>query len=367
MELLLVPFTVHKRHALRISRGSQAASVNLWLRLRQDGIEGWGEASSFSTAGTQQTAAELQAILAKLAPALKGYGPWDRQAIEQFLIAQRVPSGVRTAVDLALHDWMGKRLGLPLWKLWGLDRDRIPPVSVTIGISSPAAAQERLRSWQQLTPVQVIKIKLGSPEGMAADQAMFAAVQAIAPTQARIYVDANGGWDLEGAIAMAHWLADRGVEYLEQPLAEGNEAQLPSLKAQSPLPLFVDESCWGLADIPKLAAAVDGINIKLMKCGGLGEARRMVETAKACGLKVMFGCYSDSALLNSAAAQLGPLADYLDLDSHLNLRDDPFRGAAMIAGRLVPNDLPGLGVEQVVSQVAKVDTGGDTGGDADAA
>ena len=110
------------------------------------------------------------------------------------------------------------------------------------------------------------------------------------------------------------------------------------------MPIFADESCWGLTDIPKLADKVDGINIKLMKCGGLTEARRMVETAKACGLQVMFGCYSDSVLLNSAGAQLAPLADYLDLDSHLNLKDDPFSGAELEDCRLVPKDLPGLGV-----------------------
>jgi len=238
----------------------------------------------------------------------------------------------------------GEKLKWPLWKLWGLDCDRIPPVSVTIGISSPEAAQERLRAWQETVSVEVIKIKLGSPEGIAADQAMFSAVEAAAPLEARIYVDANGGWNLIDAVTMIGWLRERGVEYVEQPLAEGEEELMGELKARGTLPIFADESCWGLTDIPKLADKVDGINIKLMKCGGLTEARRMVETAKACGLQVMFGCYSDSALLNSAAAQLAPLADYLDLDSHLNLKDDPFVGATLEDCRLVPRNLPGLGM-----------------------
>ncbi len=344
MELQVTLFTVHKRYALRISRGTRASSVNLWLRLSHDGIEGWGEASSFSTGGKRQDGESLKRQLEAIAPKLASFSPWDRQNIEQLLQEEQLPSGARTAIDLALHDWMGKKLGVPLWKLWGLERDRIPPVSVTIGISSPEAAQERLRAWQEIVSVEVIKIKLGSPEGIATDQAMFSAVEDIAPPEARIYVDANGGWNLADAITMIGWLRERGVEYVEQPLAEGQEELMGELKARGTLPIFADESCWSLTDIPKLADKVDGINIKLMKCGGLTEARRMVETAKACGLQVMFGCYSDSALLNSAAAQLGALADYLDLDSHLNLKDDPFVGAQLEDCRLLPSDKPGLGV-----------------------
>lgn len=344
MKVQVSLFTVHKRHALRISRGTSASSVNLWLRLSHDGIEGWGEASSFSTGGKRQEAEQLKRQIEAIAPKLAVYSPWDRQQIEQLMLEEQLLSGARTAIDLALQDWMGKKLGMPLWKLWGLDRDRIPPVSVTIGISSPEAAQARLRAWQETVQVEVIKIKLGSPKGIAADQALFSAVEEIAPPEARIYVDANGGWNLADAIAMIGWLREQGVEYVEQPLAEGSEELMGELKARGTLPIFADESCWSLTDIPKLADQVDGINIKLMKCGGLTEAKRMVETAKACGLQVMFGCYSDSALLNSAAAQLAPLADYLDLDSHLNLKDDPFVGAALVDCRLVPRDVPGLGV-----------------------
>jgi L-Ala-D/L-Glu epimerase len=187
-------------------------------------------------------------------------------------------------------------------------------------------------------------VKLGSPEGIEADQAMFLAVQEEAPPGSQFFVDANGGWSLKDAIAMADWLSDRGVRYLEQPLARGQEVDLPALYGRSPLPLFADESCFTSRDIPALAGKVHGINIKLMKAGGLAEAQRMVHTARACGLQVMFGCYSDSALSNTAAAQLAPLADHLDLDSHLNLLDDPFIGARIQGGRLVPPEQPGLGV-----------------------
>jgi muconate cycloisomerase len=259
---------------------------------------------------------------------------------------------------MALHDWQGKRVGLPLWRLWGLDRDRIVPTSVTIGINSPSGALQRLRDWRQVTGANVLKVKLGSSEGIEADQAMLMAIREAAP-DAMLSVDANGGWSLEDAVTMCSWLAKMGVKYVEQPLGREAEAGImgessfKELYKRSPLPIFVDESCFTGKDIPQLADRVHGVNIKLMKCGGLTEAIRMVHTAKACGLQVMFGCYSDSAISNTAAAQLSPLADYLDLDSHLNLIDDPFIGASIQDGRLLPSDLPGLGVIRRTKDVSE--------------
>ncbi|NEO26861.1 MAG: dipeptide epimerase, partial [Kamptonema sp. SIO4C4] len=252
-------------------------------------------------------------------------------------------TATRAAIDMALYDWLGKRTQLPLWQLWGLNIQKIVPTSVTIGISSPERAQDRVQQWQAFMEAQHFKIKLGSPEGIEADQAMFAAVQAIAP-QAELTVDANGGWTLEDALTMADWLAKRGVRHLEQPLPVWEEGQFPVLYKQSPLPIFADESCWTSRDIPRLASCVHGINIKIMKSGGLTEARRMIAVAQALDLQVMFGCYSDSGLANTAIAQLTPFAHYIDLDSHLNLLDDPFHGATLQQGRLMPNGLPGLGV-----------------------
>jgi muconate cycloisomerase len=316
------------------------------LRLEQDGIEGWGEATPFSVGGTPQTTEDLFTQLQSLAPKLADLTPFDRQTIDRRLQNFSLLSAARTALDLALHDWLGKRVGLPLWKLWGLDRQQIGSTSVTIGIGSPEAAQQRLRQWLEVTTVKAVKVKLGSSEGIAADQAMLRAVQSVAPRDTKFSVDANGGWSLEDALAMSDWLAEQGITYLEQPLPKGQEGDLPTLYHQSPLPIFVDESCFTSREIPQLADRVHGINIKLMKSGGLTEALRMIHTAKACGLQIMFGCYSDSALSNTAAAHLAPFADHLDLDSHLNLKDDPFTGATMQAGCLIPNELPGLGVQR---------------------
>ena len=348
MQLQVESFTVNKRVPLTISRGTTAQTTNLWVKVQHDGIEGWGEASPFSV-DQPQTTALLLAKFQQIAPLLVAVSPIDRQKIEVLLRDLDLPSAVWAGLDLALHDWFGKKVGLPLWQIWGLDRAQIVPTSVTIGISTPEAAQQRMLKWLELDTIRAIKVKLGSPAGMDADRAMFKAILEVAPGDAKFSVDANGGWSVDDAIAMSHWLADQGVTYLEQPLPRRREAVLPILYRESPLPIFVDESCFNSRDIPQLADRVHGINIKLMKSGGLTEALRMVHTAQAHGLEIMFGCYSDSSLSNTAAAQLAPFATHLDLDSHLNLLDDPFRGAGFEAGYLMPNDLPGLGVVGVGS------------------
>ncbi|MDM9381775.1 dipeptide epimerase [Chlorogloeopsis sp. ULAP01] len=338
-------FTVNKRFPLTISRGTIAQTKNVWVRIVHDEIEGWGEASPFSVGSYPQSTELIKDSLQQITPALQGFSPLQRQQIEAIFTKTQIPSAVKAALDMAMYDWLGKRVGLPLWQIWGLDRDAIVPTSVTIGINSPEGARTRTRDWLKFMDVRVLKVKLGSPDGIGADRKMLMAVREEAPTQ-DIYIDANGGWSLEDAINMCSWLAQLGVKYVEQPLLRGEEKNLAQLKTRSPLPIFVDESCFTSSDIPQLANLVDGINIKLMKSGGLTEAMRMVHTARACGLQVMFGCYSDSTLLNTAAAQLAPLADYLDLDSHLNLIDDPFTGAFVQEGRVLPNNLPGLGVQR---------------------
>ncbi len=351
MQIQIQTFTVHKRFALTISRGTTAQTTNIWVRIEHDGIEGWGEASPFSVGGQPQTTDAIARSLQAIAPLLKALNPLERQRIDRLMAETRLPSAACAALDLALHDWVGKRANLPLWQLWGLERERIVPTSVTIGISSPEEAKQRVLNWvgkgtiaAPLQDIQALKVKLGNPNGIEADKAMLLAVKEAAPHISQISVDANGGWSVDAALKMAFWLADQGVTYIEQPLPKGQEADLAKLYYQSPLPIFVDESCFTSRDIPLLIDRVHGINIKLLKSGGLTEALRMIHTAKAFGLKVMFGCYSDSSLLNTALAHLSPLADHLDLDSHLNLLDDPFVGAVFENGRVVPNNQPGLGV-----------------------
>ncbi len=230
MKIQIETFTVHKRFALTISRGTTAESTNVLVKVEAEGITGWGEASPFSAGGTPQTTSEIVAALQNVAPKLEGFSPFDRQEIEAFLTTLttegKFPSAAQAGLDTALQDWLGKKVGLPLWQLWGLDRRRIVPTSLTIGISSPEAARTRVRHWFNLdsnsseteavpaTQGCAIKVKLGSPAGIAADRAMFLAVQEEAPPGSAFSIDANGGWTLEDAVAMSHWLNSRGVNYL---------------------------------------------------------------------------------------------------------------------------------------------------------
>ena len=344
MKLTAETFTVHKKFALQISRGTTSQTTNIWLRIAQEGIEGWGEASPFSIIKEQtKNTASLLKELEQLIPQLEPFHPLQRQSINLKLQQLNISSAIRAAIDMALYDWLGKKAKLPLWQIWGLNCDRLVPISVTIGISSPDAAVTRLKDWQNTLDVNLLKLKLGSPQGIAADQAMVAAIKQEAP-KTKLTVDANGGWSFDDAVYMSQWLAKQGVEYIEQPLPVALDHQLSALSQASPLPIFVDESCFSSADIPRLANSVAGVNLKIMKTGGLTEAMRSIQVAQACGLKIMFGCYSDSSLANTAMAHLAPWADYLDLDSHLNLTDDPFCGAKNKEGRLVLNHQPGLGV-----------------------
>lgn len=344
MQLTVETFTVHKKFALRISRGTTAESTNLWLRIEQENIEGWGEASPFSIDEKQpQDASGLRSELAQISSHLEQFHPLQRQQIKAKLDEFKISSTIQAAVDMALYDWLGQKSGLPLWQIWGLDCDRIVPISVTIGINTPEKAVARLKDWQDTLDFKMLKLKLGNPDGIEADQLMVEAVRQAAP-QSRITVDANGGWSFEDAVYMSQWLERQAVEYIEQPLPVALDHKLSDLSQTSPLPIFVDESCFTSADIPRLANSVAGVNLKIMKTGGLTEAMQAIQVAQACGLKIMFGCYSDSSLANTAMAHLAPYADYLDLDSHLNLTDDPFCGATIEAGRLLPNHQPGLGV-----------------------
>ena len=349
-------FTVAKRHPLTISRGTSAGSENLLVTVEHEGVTGIGEMAPTTGGPIAETAQAAQSILERWTPLLADTTPWDMQRIETLLNAQKGEHAALCALDCALHDWQGKRLHTPVWKLLGLDMRRIPPTSLTVGINPPDIVRERVPEILARTNARFLKVKLGSPAGIEADQASFAAAQEAANAflaSAQIQeplgwrVDANGGWNLDDARAMLSWLAERGVEFVEQPLLRGQEADLPALHHNAPLPLYVDESVRQARDIPPLANAVDGVNLKLMKCGGLREALRIIHTARAHGLRVMIGCMSETSLAITAAAHLGPLVDALDLDSHLNLNPDPFVGATYADGRVIPNDAPGLGVHPV--------------------
>ena len=354
MRLSLQSFRLTKAVPLAISRGTTSDVEHLLVILEHDGCTGLGETGGFDTGhrhyATDAVAAELEAV----APRLEALAPEPLQALEPLLAALSPPA--RCGLDLALHDWWGKRLNQPLHRLWGLDPGACVATSVTLGLGPPEAGLARLERWWAQLPATRIKLKLGSPAGVAHDLALLEAVagaleqrRQLTGGPCELQVDANGGWDLATARSMLQPLERAGVVLLEQPLAplldsEADSAGFAALHGEAPLPLVADESCWDLADLLRLAPHVDGINIKLLKSGGLAEALLMARTARRLGLVVMVGCYSDAALLNGAAAQLLPLVNWPDLDSHLNLVDDPFSGLHLDADVLVPPPGAGLGI-----------------------
>jgi muconate cycloisomerase len=344
LKLSFHPFEVEKRVPLAISRGTQSASRGWEIRILFEGAQGLGEATEFSIPGHHQSFDAIQADLERAVAILREWTPWQRHDLEAALLRNGIASSVIAAIDMAVYDWMGKHLHLPVWKLLGLKAVPNVPNSVTIGISSPESAQQRLIQWLELGVIRAVKIKMGSQEGIRADQARFEAVKKLLPDPIQIGVDANGGWVTKDALEMCRWLADHGVDHLEQPTAPGDSEALRSVHYGSPIPILVDEACLTSRDIPSLVGNCSGINIKLPKCGGISEALRMIATARAHGMKVMLGCYSQTSLGNSAANQLASLVDYIDLDSHLNLKKEPFMGCRFEDGYLHNRELPGLGV-----------------------
>ena len=348
MRLRLHRFRLSKAVPLAISRGTTSVVEHLLVDLEHEGLIGRGETGGFETGHRAYCTDAIAAELEALAPQLEPLGPQPLQALEPLLASLSPPA--RCGLDLALHDWWGQRLGQPLHRLWGLDPAACVATSVTLGLGEPSAVLARLERWRLQLPATRIKLKLGSPDGLSHDRALVQAVRGALRPGDELQIDANGGWDLEGARQMIPWLADQGVVLVEQPLPPlldpaADAAGFAALQGLAPIPVVADESCWDLRDVLRLAPHVDGINIKLVKCGGLSEGLLMAHTARRLGLGVMLGCYSDGGLLNSAAAQLLPLVQWPDLDSHLNLIDDPCAGPERAGDLLRPAARPGLGVQ----------------------
>jgi L-alanine-DL-glutamate epimerase-like enolase superfamily enzyme len=246
-------------------------------------------------------------------------------------------ASARAALSAALHDLVGKRLGIPVYRLWGLDPCQAPKSTFTIGLDEPERIKSKVREAEQFP---ILKVKLGTDR----DLEILRAIRDT--TDKEIRVDANCGWTVKGAIRMLPVLEEFGVTVLEQPLPPEDLDGLATITAQAEIPVIADESCKTVADIPPLIGKVDGINIKLAKCGGLREALRMIAVARAHGLMVMVGCMIESSLGISAAAHFTPLVDIVDLDGAALLSNDPFVGAHIDGGQVSLPSGPGLGVKR---------------------
>jgi L-alanine-DL-glutamate epimerase-like enolase superfamily enzyme len=328
--------TLRTKHPFTIARGGASEFRVVWVRVTDsDGNDGWGEASPSRFYG--ETADTVVAVLPRLAAAIDGMSTWSLEDIEHELdLAIRFNGAAKSAVSAALHDLAAKRLNVPLWRMWGLDPARAPRSSFTIGISDAADVRRKVT---EASEYPILKVKLGSDH----DEEILGAIRDAAPDKV-LRVDANAAWTPKHALRMMDVLVRHGVEFVEQPLAAHDIDGLRFVRDRSPLPILADESCVTSADIPRLVGAVDGINIKLAKCGGLREALRMIATARSHGLLVMCGCMIETSLGITAAAHLAPLLDYADLDGAALVANDPFIGASIAGGRIALRDAPGLGV-----------------------
>ena len=339
LKLLVEQCSITTRHPFAIARGSTTGYKRAWVRLvDDDGLEGWGEADPSSFYGES-----LETVLAafeKLANHLPR-DPFDLEGAEdRWEHALPENWSARAALSAALHDLVGKKLGQPVWRLWGLDPKRAPLTSFTIGLDSPDKMRAKVREAEDYP---ILKVKLGTDH----DEEILRTIRET--TRKPLRVDANAGWDVARAKEMLPVLKEYGVEFLEQPLAPADLEGLSEVRraaAKYDLPVVVDESCLIATDIPRLVGRADGINIKLAKCGSLREALRMIATARAHGMLVMVGCMIETSLGITAAAHFTPLVDAADLDGAALTVDDPFIGATIEQGQITLPTEPGLGVRR---------------------
>lgn len=318
-----------------ISRNSSDYKDNVFVRIEKDGVTGYGEAAPNVRYGedNEKTMDRINGIKS----ILEQYDLWHYVDLKDQIFASITDQNcARCALDIAIMDWVGKKLNTPLYKLWGLDKSKTPQTSFSIGIDTIDIIKKKVRAAEKYP---LLKIKVGKEN----DEEIIEAVRSI--TDKPIRVDANEGWkSKEVALEKIKWLQTMGIEFIEQPMPSEMIKETRWLRDRIDIPIVADEAVKTAADIPKLAEAYDGINIKLMKAGGPQEAMRMIYLAKAMDMKIMLGCMIESAIAISAAAHLSPLVDWADLDGNLLLREDPYQGVGVENGKLILNDQPGLGI-----------------------
>jgi L-Ala-D/L-Glu epimerase len=330
--------TLRLAEPFRISRSTSVEEEVLHVEIRHEGTSGHGEAQPQEEYGeTVESAASFLDEAAQLI----GDDPFALEEIGRRLAEHPRQQAAKAAVDAALHDLCAKLLGVPVWRLLGLDREG-PPTSWTIWLGEPDDMAERA---ERIGPrFRRLKLKLGGGDGL--DLERVRAVRSV--TDLPLQVDVNEYWSIDEAIENVRKLAELDVQYVEQPLAAG-DPEGARLREESPLPIYLDEDVHTLADVREAAQRAHGINIKLAKSGGIREAVRMAHAARALGLGLMLGCMVESSLGIAAACQLASLFDHVDLDGNLLLADDPWRGVEFLNGVQLPSNDPGLGVHEAIA------------------
>jgi L-alanine-DL-glutamate epimerase-like enolase superfamily enzyme len=325
------------KHPWTTTMSSSEYRDNLHLIYRRDGITGLGEGAPIVR--YSESAETARRAVESVAPFVGSADPWQFDKLMR-QVSERIKGEYagKAALDIALLDWIGKKLGVPLYRYFGLDPQDAPMTTFSIGIDTPEVTRAKVREAEQFP---ILKIKVG----LRTDEATIEAVRSV--TRKRLRVDANEGWkDRDEAVRKINWLESQGVDFVEQPMPAAMLEETRWVRSRVHIPIIADEACLHPGDIPRLADSFDGVNIKLMKCGGMLEAMRMIQIAKSLSLKTMLGCMIESSIGVTAAAHLSPLVDYADLDGNLLIANDPYAGVRVRDGKLILPSAPGLGLRE---------------------
>ena len=326
------------RHTWTTVMSSSQFRDNVYVRYTADDVTGHGEGAPIVR--YHENAESARKTIRGLRPFLASAEPWEfTKVMAEVFRRQEGEWAAKAAIDIALMDWMGKMLGVPLYRYFGLDPRDAPVTTFSIGIDTPEITRQKVK---EAADFPVLKIKVG----LSTDEATIEAVRSV--TKKPLRVDANEGWtDKEEAVRKINWLEKQGVEFIEQPMPAAMLEETRWVRKRVHIPVIADEACQRATDIPRLVGAFDGVNIKLDKAGGMLEGFRMIQIAKSLGLKTMLGCMISSSVSVTAAAHLSPMVDYADLDGNLLIGNDPFSGVRVYHGKLVLPERPGLGLVPV--------------------
>jgi L-alanine-DL-glutamate epimerase-like enolase superfamily enzyme len=338
LSLRFIPYELQLKHVFTIATSSRTTTPVVLTEIEFDGAKGYGEASMPPYLG--ESHASVTGFLSKL-----NLGQFSDPFLMEDILAyvDGIAPGnyaAKASVDIALHDLTGRLMKKPWFRIWGLDPSKTPVTSFTIGIDTPEVVRQKVA---EAAPYKVLKVKLGAGD----DKTMITTIRSVSDKP--ICVDVNQGWtDRAYALEMAHWLKEQGVIFLEQPLPKERIDDIAWLTERSPIPVIADEALQTYSDLFRMKGVYSGINIKLMKCGGMNAAYKMAQTARAMGMQVMIGCMTETSCAISAAAQLSPLATWADLDGNLLISNDCFEGVKIVDGRITLIDKPGLGLTEKI-------------------
>jgi len=337
MKLTYRPYTLELRHVFTIATNSRKTTPVMLTEIELNGILGFGEASMPPYLGESHET--VQAFLSKI-DLSKYENPFDLETILNNIDAiEPGNTAAKASVDIALHDLIGKLIGQPWFNIWGYNKNKTPNTSFTIGIDTPEVVKQKTKEAEEF---KVLKVKLGGDT----DKEMIETIRSV--TDKPLTGDVNQGWkDKEKALEMLHWLNERNMVMIEQPMPKEQRDDLAWLTERSPLPIIGDEGVQCLTDIKKAVGVYHGINIKLMKCTGMREAQKMLTLARSLGMKVMIGCMTETSCAISASSHLSPMVDWADLDGALLIKNDVFDGTKIINGKVTLMDRPGIGAVKV--------------------